>query len=80
MKWNAENIEDLKAYHGFDVVAQLEAILAEEISREKLKFNRYTYDYQHLAKYYENVPIMEERKTNRIFNDIDPYGEENWNE
>ncbi len=79
MIWNVADIEELRSYHSVDVVAQLEYILAEEISKTA-KWNRYTYDNQYLSKYYENVPIMEEHKTNRIFNDIDPYGEENWNE
>ena len=51
-------------------------MITEEISKT-VKFNRYTYDCQNFMKYYENVPIIE---TKQIFNDIDPYGEENWNE
>jgi hypothetical protein len=37
---------------------------------------------QHLSKYYNDIPIVEEnnRKTIRVFSDIDPNGEENWGE
>jgi hypothetical protein len=74
-KVTREQVEDLKNFHmGIDVVQALEAQLIKELTEnisENIRVRIQTirsYDYPELKKY------------KQVFNEVDPYGEEMWEE
>lgn len=72
-KLTREMFEDIQSCTGFDVVAELEDALADELNKN---MNReILYNIGISVKQNEWQP---EKTYKRIFNELDPYGEENW--
>lgn len=61
-----QHFEDLKTFHNIDAEAELIKILEEELNKQMAK------DLKRL--------FNEEEEVKRVYSDIDPYGEENWDE
>jgi hypothetical protein len=64
-KFTREQVEDLKSF-GIDISERLEKILTEEINRNIL---------ENLENYINNKNTKEIK---RVFSELDPYGEECW--
>lgn len=58
-----EQVEDLKSFHNIDIEAEFISALSEEINKEIVK------NLQNLSK---------SREIKRVYSDLDPYGEEVW--
>jgi hypothetical protein len=66
-RFSREMIEDLKAYHGIDAEAELTRLLSEELARNvdgSMIWGNY----------------LKTKEVKRIYSELDPYGEENWEE
>lgn len=61
-----QQIEDLKVYHNIDAEAELMNILNDELYRMMSR------DLKRL--------FNEKEEVKRIYSELDPYGEENWDE
>jgi len=64
-------IEDIKAATGMDVVAELERMLVDELTKEIAKDIEYK-----IHGYWDTKPA----EIKRTYSELDPYGEENWEE
>ncbi len=73
LKFTREMHEDIQACTGFDVVAKLEDALAEELNKNMNKEILYN-----IGRSVKQNDWQTEKTYKRIFNELDPYGEENW--
>jgi len=72
-KLTREMFEDIRACTGFDVVAKLENDLVDELNKNINKEILYN-----IRRSVKQNAWQTEKKYKRIFNELDPYGEENW--
>ena len=79
-------IEDIKAATGIDVVAKLEKMLVDELT--KMLVDELTKEISkemankihHWASRDIDTYLNEQKEIKRIYSELDPYGEENWEE
>lgn len=63
-----EHYKSLLNYHSFDVVQELENILVQELNDDIYRMINYRLE----DKDYNGIPFK------RIYSELDPFGEENW--